>query len=278
MASLGRVYYGQNFYDTFDDAIGAIFSDEFVESDATAFAYPFSSYLILKGDTTDLTNTAENKIVQAGLFRNTAGGGGAGGGGIPGGQDTQIQFNNAGVFDGEPEFTFNPLTNIVNLTGSMIISGAISASYGPNTVGFYGTASWAVSASQAISSSYAFSASYALSSSRATTASYALTASRAISASYAPDTTFPYTGSAIISGSLTVTGSTNLYNSGSTILSVSGSQGGMFSISDDSTGDLLIVQSGSNNIFIVSSSGTTTLSGSLTVTQGITGSLFGTAS
>jgi hypothetical protein len=47
-------------------------------------------------------------------------------------------------------------------------------------------------------------ASQALSSSFATTASYIL---QAVSASYAPDTTFPYTGSAIISGSLRVTGS-----------------------------------------------------------------------
>jgi len=179
-----HVYYGQNVYATYDDAVGAIFSDEFTESDATAHAYPFSAYLVVKGNTTNLLNT-ENKIVQAGLFRNIAGGGGTGGGGIPGGADTQIQFNNAGVFDGEPEFTFNPLTNIVTLTGSMLVSGAISSSFGPNTVGFFGTASWAVSASKAISSSYALSASYALSSSRAVTASYALTASVAVSSSYA---------------------------------------------------------------------------------------------
>jgi len=163
-----HVYYGQTVYANYDDAVGAIFSDEFVESDATAFSYPFSSYLVVKGNTNDLLDL-ENKIVQAGLFRNTGGGGGTGGG-IPGGQDTQIQFNNNGVFDGEPEFTFNYLTNTVALTGSMLVSGAISASYGPNTVGFYGTSSWAVSASQAISSSYASTASYAL---FAVTASYA---------------------------------------------------------------------------------------------------------
>ena len=179
-----HVYYSQNIYDTYEEAVASISIDEFVESDATAYSYVFSSYLIVKGNTTDLTN-AENKIVQAGLFRNIGGGGGTGGGGIPGGENTQIQFNNAGVFDGEPEFTFNPSTNIVTLTGSMIVSGAISASFGPNTVGFFGTASWAVSASQAISASRAFSASYALSSSQAISASYALTASFATSASYA---------------------------------------------------------------------------------------------
>lgn len=89
---------------------------------------------------------------------------------------------------------------------------------------------------------------------------------------------FPYTGSAIISGSLIVTGSTNLYNSGSTVLSVSGSFGNLLEVSDDVTGDLLTIQSGSIELFTISASGLTTLSGSLTVTQGITASLHGTAS
>jgi hypothetical protein len=164
-----HVYYGQNVYDTYDEAIASISIDEFVESDATAYSYVFSSYLVVKGNTIDLTDP-ENKIVQAGLFRNVGGGGGTGGGGIPGGQDTQIQFNNAGVFDGEPEFTYNYANSIVTLTGSMLVSGAISASFGPSTVGFFGTASWAVSASQAISASYA---SFASTASFATTSSYA---------------------------------------------------------------------------------------------------------
>jgi hypothetical protein len=36
----------------------------------------------------------------------------------------------------------------------MFVSGAISASLGPNTIGFFGTASWAQSASQALTASY----------------------------------------------------------------------------------------------------------------------------
>lgn len=107
------------------------------------------------------------------------------------------------------------------------------------------------------------------------TASYA---TQALSASYAPDTTFPYTGSAIISGSLEVIGLTTLYNSGSTVLEVSGSTGTLLSINDDVSGDLLTVSSASIDIFRISASGETTLSGSLTVTNGITGSLFGTSS
>jgi len=80
------------------------------------------------------------------------------------------------------------------------------------------------------------------------------------------------------SGSLSVTGSTSLYHSGSTILSVNGPQGEVFSVTDDFTSDIFIVQSGSTELFVVSASGDTTISGSLTVTNGITSSLYGTAS
>jgi hypothetical protein len=46
-----------------------------------------------------------------------------------------------------------------------------------------------------------------------------------------------------------------LYNSGSTILSINGTQGEIFSVSDDISEDLLTIQSGSTNLFIVKTSG-----------------------
>lgn len=46
------------------------------------------------------------------------------------------------------------ITGSIILTGSMFVSGTISASLGPDTVGFFGTASWAVSASNAVTASY----------------------------------------------------------------------------------------------------------------------------
>ena len=59
---------------------------------------------------------------------------------LPGGQDTQIQFNSGGLeLSGSGVFTFNYNTNTVTLTGSLISSGAVyfpgltSASY-PNVV------------------------------------------------------------------------------------------------------------------------------------------------
>ena len=104
----------------------------------------------------------------------------------------------------------------VEITGSLRVQGSITGS-------LFGTASWAQNAVTASYSLYAVSASYEInyetSSSYAetasiagfaSTASYVLNAvssSFATSASYAPDTTFPYSGSALITGSLGVTGS-----------------------------------------------------------------------
>ncbi len=81
---------------------------------------------------------------------------------------------------------------------------------------------------------------------------------------------FPFTGSAEVTGSFNVTGSTSLYNSGSTILSINGTQGEIFSVSDDISGDLLVVQSGSTDLFIVSASGVVTLTGPINFTDGST--------
>ena len=89
----------------------------------------------------------------------------------------------------------------------------------------------------------------ALSSSYAATASYAVNAANI----------FPYTGSAIITGSLTVTGSTNLTNNaGSTVL---------YANADT------IVFTGS-----LFTSGSTQITGTLSVSDGIYGRLYGTAS
>lgn len=49
----------------------------------------------------------------------TAGGGG-GGNGTPGGSNTQIQYNNNGVFAGSPFLTFNNTTNNVQVAGNLI--------------------------------------------------------------------------------------------------------------------------------------------------------------
>ena len=78
------------------------------------------------------------------------------------------------------------LSGSFTLTGSQYVKGVISSSNGANTIGFFGTSSWAVSSSNVLSSSYAFnstSASYAF---NATSASYVLNST---SASYAFNST-----------------------------------------------------------------------------------------
>ena len=64
---------------------------------------------------------------------------------ISGSNGQVIFFSGSTALSGSPNFTFNytASTPIFNVTG------AISASYGPNTVGFYGTASWALNATSA---------------------------------------------------------------------------------------------------------------------------------
>ena len=67
------VYYGQNRYTTLINALQYLATDSFTEGEFTAKSLVFVGYLVLKGNTSDLTDN-ENQIIQSGLFRNTAGG------------------------------------------------------------------------------------------------------------------------------------------------------------------------------------------------------------
>ena len=63
---------------------------------------------------------------------NTAGGilvgtGGGGGNGVPGGSNTQVQFNNAGAFGGSADFTFNGL--VATLTGNLAAGNILTNNY-----------------------------------------------------------------------------------------------------------------------------------------------------
>ena len=71
-----------------------------------------------------------------------AAGGGGGGNGSPGGANTQIQFNDAGLFGGDPGFTYNKNTNtltvenlsagnsindVLNVAGQLSVTGNVTA-------------------------------------------------------------------------------------------------------------------------------------------------------
>jgi hypothetical protein len=51
-----------------------------------------------------------------------------GGNGLPGGANTQIQFNDAGAFGGDVDLTYNKTTNTLNLNGTFV-AGNVTANY-----------------------------------------------------------------------------------------------------------------------------------------------------
>ena len=142
-----------------------------------------------------------------------------------------------------------------------------------------GTASYAT---QAATASYVVLAQTASFVTTAQTASYVL---NAVSASFASTASYvnQLNQAVNISGSLNATGSVNIYKSGSSILTVSGSFGPILEVTDTISGSLWTIYTGSLPIFdltsarILTLSGSAIITGSLNVQNGITGSLFGTA-
>jgi hypothetical protein len=59
---------------------------------------------------------------------------GGGGNGVPGGSNTQLQFNNNGNFGGSAQLTFNDVTNQLTLVGNANISGRLTANTVVSTV------------------------------------------------------------------------------------------------------------------------------------------------
>jgi hypothetical protein len=62
---------------------------------------------------------------------------GGGGNGSPGGADTQVQFNDGGVFGGNVGFTFNKTTGNLNISGNIIgnVTNANYANFAGNVAG-----------------------------------------------------------------------------------------------------------------------------------------------
>ncbi len=198
--------------------------------------------------------TFNNTTGQLYITASSAFGGGGGGGSTPGGPYNSVQYNNAGILDGNSAFNYNGTT--VRITGSLIASGSTE---------FIGTVTGSFTGSLL---------------GTATTASYYKV--------------FPYTGSALITGSLGVTGSVSIVKSGSTVFSIEGSSGQLFSVTDSLSGSLFsvntaaglpVIEAFSDNIVNIGKFGSYGLvvSGSVvratgSFTGSFTGSLFGTAS
>ena len=134
------VYYGNAVYSTESEAIANINIETFTEAPNTAANAIYLGAIVIKGDGT-FAVAADFTILPGGLFRGVGGGGGGGGGGTttPGGSNTQIQYNNNGVFGGGPNLTWDGTT--LHATGSF--TGSFTGS-------LLGTASYATTASYAL--------------------------------------------------------------------------------------------------------------------------------
>lgn len=119
-----NAYYGSEVYDTLGEAVAGITTENFVESDNTKTSNIFLGYVAVKSGSTDLSNMLEAKIIQGGLSRNVAGGGGAAGtgaGSLPGGIAGYVQYNLDGTnFGGEADFAYNSTTNVLTVGNAMI--------------------------------------------------------------------------------------------------------------------------------------------------------------
>ena len=72
------VYYGQDTYDSVATALQNLTTEAFTESLTTSKSLTFIGYLVVQANTTDLSNESSANIINAGLFRNTAGSSGGG--------------------------------------------------------------------------------------------------------------------------------------------------------------------------------------------------------
>jgi len=296
------VYYGQNTYSSLANALTALPSDSFTEGEFTAKALLFVGYIIVQGNASDLSNTGQALFIQAGVFRNTAGGS-SGGGAIAQSLDdlsdvtiTTPTNGQALIYQGGVWVNGTPLnaTSASFATSASQAQNAVTASYIINAV----SASYTLSASNAQTASYVLNA---ISSSFATSASYALSASQAqnaVSASYvlnAISASFATSASYALSASQaqnTVTAS-YILNAVSASYAATASSADNFLVRSTLTAQTLIVQTiTSSTDFVTGSSrfgtlfsnthqftGSVSITGSLNVAgAGITGSLFGTAS
>jgi hypothetical protein len=199
------VYYGNARYGTEAEARGNIDFESFVEAPNTSANAIYLGAIIING-TGVFTSPGDFTIYPGGLFRQV---GGSGGGGsivtqtLAGLSDVLISGPTDGqalVYDNMAAKWENKSSISASITGnaatSTSASFATTASYVLNAV----SSSFATNALSSSFATNALSSSFAAS---ATSASYAVSASHVIGGV----NPFPYTGSAIISGSLAVTGS-----------------------------------------------------------------------
>jgi len=139
----GRVviYYGQNIYTTKINALQYLATDSFTEGEFTAHSLIFVGYLVLKGQTNNLTDATNNSIINGGIFRNIAGGSSSGGAiaqtlndlgdvTITTPSNGQALIYNSGIWENGTPILATTASYVLNAVSA---SFATSASYAPDT-------------------------------------------------------------------------------------------------------------------------------------------------
>ena len=203
------IYYGNTTYSNKDNAIAGILTEPFNEAPNTLANAIFVGYMILRYNA-NFTTAASYEFRPAGLFRGSGAGGAGGGGGAttPGGLNTQIQYNNSGVFGGVSTLTYDGTTLRAtgSFSGSFVGTLTGTASYATQAL----SASYALNATTATTASYvlqAVSASFATLAQTANTASYVITAQTASYVLNAVSASFATSSSRAVSASFASTAS-----------------------------------------------------------------------
>ena len=235
------IYYGQTIYPDYLTAVSSLSTDPFTEGDTFDFT-TFIGFLILKSNTSDITNTTDNKIVPAGLFRGS--GQGSGGGVSISNLDDLTDVSIVGPTNGEA------LIYDSGVWQNGVPLNAISASYAL-------TSSFAQSGNGNFSGS--FSGSFEGDGSQLT---------GIISSKWSGSNPITRDSDVEITGSFNVEGQTTLFTTGSGTLTVQGSGsaqplflvtgsiGELISVidQDDPNSPLLIVSGSAGQLFVVENS------------------------
>jgi hypothetical protein len=287
------VYYGQARYTSLLNALQFLPTDPFTEGDTFDFT-TFVGFLVLKGNTTDITDTADNSIINGGLFRGS--GQGSGGGialsNLEDLTDVSITSPTNGqalIYDSGIWQNGNPISASFSSTASLAqggngsFSGSFSGS-GENLNSIPASAITGLNLSQLATGSVTASVSptqFTVSSASInefTVTGTGVTLGSAITDTHRVTGSLNVTGSAIISGNTVVTGSftstaTTLLNtlSGNTAIGLStDTSTARLQVrgtgATSATNTLLLQNSSLTNLLTVRDDGSSTLIGRLNIT------------
>lgn len=127
------IAYGQEEFKTSDDAIAQLGSANFIEKSPLPEIL-LRGFLVIQQGTTDLSLTSSAMFFEASSFRITGAAGSTStvpGISAPGGNNTEIQFNDAGLFGGDSSFTFDKIAKDVFIEGKLGIDQASTTAAKP---------------------------------------------------------------------------------------------------------------------------------------------------